>query len=135
MSSGAGPSGARPYHRPYSEAPLLSLPDEKMRQALLRRIRRLASPVVVDCCAGSRPFARGLLRVCANVRVISIDVLALEPLSDMTDEERARHAEVVMDARLLTVESLGPLVFERFGLGRENVVFFGAFPPCTVGGR
>ncbi len=69
--------------------------------------------------------ARGLLRVCPNVRVLSIDVLALEPLSDMTDEERARHAEVVMDARLLTVESLGPLVFERFGLGRENVVFFG----------
>jgi hypothetical protein len=63
--------------------------------------------------------------------VLSIDVLALEPLTDMTDEERARHAEVVMDARLLTVESLGPLVFERFGLGRENVVFFGAFPPCT----
>ena len=131
VSSGAGPSGARPYYRPYSEDPLLSLPDKKMRKALLGRIAKIQNPVVVDCCAGTRPFARGLLRVCGNVRVLSIDVVALEPLSDLTDDEHARHTEVVMDARLLTMESLGQLVFERFGLGRESVVFFGAFPPCT----
>jgi hypothetical protein len=66
------------------------------------------------------------------VRVLSIDIARLEPLQDLTESENARHSEVVADASLLTMESLGQLVRERFGLGGlENVVFFGAFPTCT----
>ena len=126
------PRGERPYQRPYSESPLTQLPGARLRRDLRARLAKCANPVVVDCCAGSRPFARTLLPRCSNVRVLSIDVKRLEPLQDLTESQHARHSEVVADASLLTMESLGQLVRERFGLGGlENVVFFGAFPTCT----
>ena len=126
------PRGERPYQRPYSESPLTQLPGARLRRDLRARIAKCANPVVVDCCAGSRPFARTLLPRCSNVRVLSIDIKRLEPLQDLTESQHARHSEVVADASLLTMESLGQLVRERFGLGGlENVVFFGAFPTCT----
>jgi hypothetical protein len=125
-----GEADARPFRRPVSTPLVTSFPTSDELGALYRRLRELSDPIILDFCAGSRPFARVLLPELSNLRVVSIDCEHLPPL-DLTAAEHARHLEIVADLNTLTMQDIEQRVWERFRLPLANVVFQGAFPTCT----
>ncbi|MFZ4767885.1 MAG: hypothetical protein ACOYMN_23295, partial [Roseimicrobium sp.] len=125
-----GEADARPFRRPVSAPLVTGFPTSDELGALHRRLRELSDPIILDFCAGSRPFARVLLPELSNLRVVSIDCEHLPPL-DLTAAEHARHLEIVADLNTLTMQDIAQRVWERFRLPLANVVFQGAFPTCT----
>jgi hypothetical protein len=126
----AGETDERPYRRAVSAPLVTSFPTSDELGALHRRLRELSDPIILDFCAGSRPFARVLLPELSNLRVVSVDCEHLPPL-DLTAAEHARHLEIVADLTTLTMQDIEQRVWERFRLPLANVVFQGAFPTCT----
>jgi hypothetical protein len=126
----AGETDERPYRRAVSAPLITSFPTSDELGVWHRRLRDLRDPIILDFCAGSRPFARVLLPALPNLRVVSIDCAHLPPL-DLTAAEHARHLEIVADLNTLTVQDLEQRIWARFRLPFANVVFQGAFPTCT----
>ena len=129
----AGEADGRPYRRAVSEPLITRFPTSDELGALHRRlqVREFSDPIILDFCAGSRPFARVLLPELSNLRVVSIDCEHLPPL-DLTAAEHARHLEIVADLDTLTVQDHEQRTWARFRLPLANVIFQGASRPVLT---